>query len=550
MPPAAPRRAPRTSWLAFAAVAAAVVAARLPFLLHGSRFFDSDEAVEGLMARHVLDGQLPLFLWGQRYKGVPEVYLTAAAFRVWPASVITLKAVTLAGFAVYACLNFKLVADLFSRRVAWLTTAFLVVGPPSLVLWTLSGSAEVVMTFLAGTSLLLGLNAWHRTGSRAGLITAAAALGLGLWIQQYALYYVASIAAAIALSPSGWRPAGRAADFFRSLPAWLRIMLALPALAAGLYVVLGFVAFAGPGLAISPFGLAITVTDPQKMWWIAAGLMLIAAAGFTSAWLIRMHEWRGWIAPGLAFFAGYSPAIAGRLLSEGPGSPMARMDLRDMTSALPEFSSVAVPMLFGFRSPTTELLAVPAWAGLAIVAVVIISYGCLKRLRSDEHNPLFRVFHFFVFLAPVLFAASGSYIDPQSYRYLVPMYAALPVVYAVGIEGALRLNRIAGLVLLAALVSMFAVQQWDWYRRLEPDREASTIVACLDTTGIRAAHADYWLSYKLTFLTGERVIVAPVNGPDRYPPYTAAVQAVTSAPTIGRVPPGGGDPPPCSALIR
>jgi len=65
--------------ISLAIVAGAVVLARLPFLLQGTSFFDSDEAVEGLMARHVLGGEFPLFLWGQRYKGVPEVYLSAVA---------------------------------------------------------------------------------------------------------------------------------------------------------------------------------------------------------------------------------------------------------------------------------------------------------------------------------------------------------------------------------------------------------------------------------------------------------------------------------------
>ena len=45
---------------------------------------------------------------------------------------------------------------------------------------------------------------------------------------------------------------------------------------------------------------------------------------------------------------------------------------------------------------------------------------------------------------------------------------------------------------------------------------------------MRAAFADYWLSYKLTFLTGERIIVAPENGVDRYPPYTAQVRTQPS----------------------
>src|SRR6266853_1781227 len=83
------------SIVALAFLAAVTIAARLPFLLRGPRFFDSDEAVEGLMARHVLTGEYPMFLWGQRYKGVPEVYLTSAVFR-WMApgapSVLALKA--------------------------------------------------------------------------------------------------------------------------------------------------------------------------------------------------------------------------------------------------------------------------------------------------------------------------------------------------------------------------------------------------------------------------------------------------------------------------
>jgi hypothetical protein len=56
------------------ALAALAVAARLPFLISGKIPFDSDEAVEGLMARHLLNGELPAFLWGQAFKGVPEVY--------------------------------------------------------------------------------------------------------------------------------------------------------------------------------------------------------------------------------------------------------------------------------------------------------------------------------------------------------------------------------------------------------------------------------------------------------------------------------------------
>jgi hypothetical protein len=545
----------RESKISLAFVAGAVVLARLPFLLNGSRFFDSDEAVEGLMARHVLGGEFPLYLWGQRYKGVPEVYLSAAAFRVWSSgagAVIALKAVTLACFALYACLNFWLLARYFSRRIAWIATAFVIAGPPTLVLWSLSGSADMVMTLLAGTSLLLGFTAWRRDGSRAGLIAAAASLGFGLWIQQYILYYVA----AIAVSTVDWTPAGRTRlrelGAGTGLPAWLRLPVRIVGIAGAVYIVFGFAAFFGLGFSVALSSVVITVSHPQKMWWIAAALLLIAAAGLAVGRLTQGRGWRAWVSPVLGFLVGFSPAIAGRLLAEGYGAPTGRMDFAGLQSALAPFSRVALPIVFGFKGPGAERLAVPAWSALVVVAGLVAGYASLMGTRQagraggDEYPG---VFHAFLIVAPIMLLASGSFIDVQSYRYLMPIHAALPVVYAVGIEGVLRASRFAGVALLVALVSVFALQQADWYRRLHPDLEAQTLIDCLDHAGVRAAYADYWLSYKLTFLTGERIIVAPINGVDRYPRYTTFVRAQPVAPTIERLP-GGAAATSCSAVIN
>ena len=116
-------------------VAAIAVAARLPFLLSGRIPFDSDEAVEGLMARHVLQGELPAFFWGQAFKGVPEVYASAAAFALLEPSVLVLKSVTLACFALFAALQFVVVDRVASRWVALASSGLLVAAPPSVVFW-------------------------------------------------------------------------------------------------------------------------------------------------------------------------------------------------------------------------------------------------------------------------------------------------------------------------------------------------------------------------------------------------------------------------------
>jgi hypothetical protein len=542
MPPARPRTGSQ-AWsesrgaqlVALVVVATATIAARLPFLLRGSRFFDSDEAVEGLMARHVLLGELPLFLWGQRYKGVPEVYAAAAALHFWPASVIALKAVTLGGFALYACLNFRLMTRLFSRRISWMATAFLIAGTPSLVFWSLSGSAEIVMSLLAGTVLCLGLDMWRRDGSRAGLVVAAAALGFGLWVQQYILYYVV----ALAVTAIDWTRQGRARIrehmAARILPTWLRVVIGALAAAACVYIALGIATFLGAGFDVTWFGVRITVTHPQKMWWIAAALLLAGAAAFTGGHVIWSPVRTAWLAPALGFLLGYAPALAGRLLADGPGAPMARMDLDRLRSVMSPFVRTVLPIVFGFKSPTTERLEVPVWPVLVIAIAIVISFR--RAAQAERTQPAGQtLFHVFLITTPIVFIVSGAYIDEQSYRYLMPLHAALPGVYAVGIDSAFRTNRIAGIALLATLLTLFVWQQAAWYRRLEPDRESQAIVGCLEQSGARAAYADYWHSYKLTFLTDERVIVAPNDGADRYPPYTAMVRAQPSAPTIERLP--------------
>ena len=503
----------------YVVIALAAIAARLPFLLRADRFFDADEAVEGLMARHL--GDHSLFLWGQRYKGTPEVFLTSAVFRAAGPSVIALKAVTLACFVVFLCLNFRLLERVFSRGIAWTATAFFIVGPPSLVLWTLSGSAEIVMTMIAGVVLLLAVEAWRRADSgstpatlKGSLYVAAAALGFGLWVHQYIIYYVVSLAitAAIVDPPKlEWR---------RQIPAWLRVALTTLAGVALLYVVLGLIAFFTSGFDIRLAGVRITATHPQKMWWIA-GAVLAAAIGLG---LVSMFRTR-LITLGLAFLAGYSPAIVGRIGNHDLGAPISRLDFAGLLAALPDIRGVMLPMLLGFRDPLGRPTVFFPLV-LVILALIAVSYWHV------HHRRLVPFFHVLPVVAVTMFFVSGSYIDAQSYRYLMPIYAALPVVYAMGVDAAWRTSRAAGAVLLVFMLLLFASQQIGWYLHLEPDRASQQTIACLDAAGIRAARAGYWQSYKLTFLTNERIIVAPTDGVDRYAPYS---EATRNAPSLESV---------------
>ena len=498
----------------YVSIAAAAIAARLPFLLRADRFFDADEAVEGLMARHI--GDHSLFLWGQRYKGTPEVLLTSAVFRIAGPGVIALKAVTLACFVAFLCLNFRLLERVFSRGIAWTATALFIVGPPSLVLWTLSGSAEIVWTMLVGAVLLLAIESWRRTGSERALLAAAAALGFGLWIQQYVIYYVVSLALTAAIVMPGWRDTLREAVRAR-IPAWLGAILAILAAGAVLYIVLGLIPLFMMQVHVTVAGVPIAVTNPQKMWWIA-GAFTASAAGIAVLSIFRTRL----VAPGIAFLAGYSPAIIGRLGNHGMGSPISRLDFHGLQTALPDMTGVMLPILLGFRDP---LGRPTAFMPLVLVLLLVAALSCWHVHRQR----LVPFFHVLLIVAPAMFLVSGSYNDAQSYRYLMPIYAGLPVVYAIGVGSVWRMSRVAGAALMLLMLGIFAAQQIGWYQHLEPDAESARTIACLDRAGVRTARAGYWQSYKLTFLTGERIIISPTDGVDRYAPYS---EQTSSSPTL------------------
>src|SRR6476661_5650212 len=63
---------------------------RLVLLARGWPALDSDEAVIGLMARHILHGERPTFFWGQNYMGPFEAYFAALLFMFFGSSTFLL----------------------------------------------------------------------------------------------------------------------------------------------------------------------------------------------------------------------------------------------------------------------------------------------------------------------------------------------------------------------------------------------------------------------------------------------------------------------------
>jgi ABC-type uncharacterized transport system permease subunit len=94
---------------------------------------DADEAVWGLMARHVLHGELPVFFWSQSYGGTQETLLTAGLFEIGGTSVAALRAVPLALFACACVLVWRVGLRTIGEPGAAVAAALFAVWPAYLV---------------------------------------------------------------------------------------------------------------------------------------------------------------------------------------------------------------------------------------------------------------------------------------------------------------------------------------------------------------------------------------------------------------------------------
>ncbi|HEY1387941.1 MAG TPA: hypothetical protein VGF38_05295 [Ktedonobacterales bacterium] len=163
---------------------------RLVLLARGWPALDSDEAVIGLMARHILHGERPTFFWGQNYMGPFEAYFAALLFALFGSStfVLGLSALLLTlGFLVTI---YWLGRAAYGPTVGLLALAWLVISPPIFALRQLAPIGGYQEMLLLGGLILLGV--W----SRLRLLYARPTTRVG-WLRCIAFYAVLGLFAGL-----------------------------------------------------------------------------------------------------------------------------------------------------------------------------------------------------------------------------------------------------------------------------------------------------------------------------------------------------------------
>jgi hypothetical protein len=180
------RAAGKTRAAYLAGLAALAVVSRLPQLLSANLLVDGDEAVLGLMARHLARGQeLPVFFYGQHY-GFSSIEAAAAlSFLVLGTGALALKVAMLALWTAGVLFLFLALSRVAGAGPSFVMLCLFALNPAWAV-WSMKARGGYLTAF-AATSVLLWLLAWdesrtERRWATAGALTAVIAMAQPLWL--------------------------------------------------------------------------------------------------------------------------------------------------------------------------------------------------------------------------------------------------------------------------------------------------------------------------------------------------------------------------------
>jgi 4-amino-4-deoxy-L-arabinose transferase-like glycosyltransferase len=467
-------------WILILGISLAALALKIGLLAADAFPFNSDEAIVGLMARHILQGRWPVFFYGQAYMGSLDATLVAGAFGAFGTKVIGIRIVQcLLYLGTVATTMLLAQRYLGSKRAAVAAGLLMAIPTVNVTLYStvsLGGYGEALL--LGNLLLLLTLhindhptNAWPYVAW--GLLA-----GLGLW--AFGLTLVYALPAGILLGRRLWRDPSK---------LWSKALGLLGGMLIGAAPWIWSAALQGIGPLLSELGgSAIAVErDSGALTGILGRLINLVVFGSTVAVGLRPPWAISWLALPLA--------------------PI----------ALGFWMGVMLHARDGLRKPWKGRAL--RWLLVGVCAVLALSF-ILTPFGGDPSG------RYFLPLAVPMALLGADFLE-RLYR----------------LSGRRLVNILLSLVLLfnlwgtiqALLQSPTGLTtQFDPVAQIDHDYDAE-LIDFLEQKGEHSGYTNYWVSYPLAFLSSEELIFVPrlpyhpdfryTERDDRYPPYDEIVEA-------------------------
>ena len=450
----------RTAIIALAAAAVCVIARSAVFLIWEQSAFDSDQAIFGLMAKHIVEGRaFPVFIYGDNYLLAVQSWLAAPLFAVFGPSVPFLKLpVLIVNVITAVLLVWILIRDAkLPPSIAFVASLFVILMPPvmaKLLIETGGGNPEPFLYVL-----LLWL-------LRDRPLAFGCLFAFGFLHREFTIYGVTAIVAISVFAD-------------RRLNA--ERMKAVAIAAVGYFAVSQTIRVAY--LYSTPFGPGTTVSP------LATGASPLAGR---SCWAPET------IAPSM-----------GRLFTSFMGVP---------------FGATEYPMLdFGVRSllPTVPFGLPPFWPVLG--GIFALALARVLWLAVRDRAPIWKgpaaVATFLVLIAlqsgVVYTVARCGRFEPGTFRYaLLMLYAGVGIVALYFVYERRRLLRAAMIAVMMTWTMISAASHallLDEYLHRRPASPHRALATYLVDHDIHYARSDYWTAYVTTFMTREQVVIASTD---------------------------------------
>ncbi len=466
------------------------LALKAVLLASDSVMFGSDEAILGLMARHILQGELPAFFYGQDYMGALDAYLIAPFFLVFGQRVLAIRLSQVALYLGTLVTTYFLGWRLSKSRFGASAAALLVAVPPVMFsLYTTSTLGDYGETLLLNN--LLFLIGWGILGgeldSPGWWLLAGFLGGLGWWGMALIVASVAPLAI-MGLLTFKWRiPWGKL-----GLAAMGFLVGALPWIVHTLSSGFGTVGFLLSGAGAGGAAAEIGSGSPILLKITTLTLFnLPALFGLRPSWGV---DW-------IALPVGLVVAAVYFLILYQAGRGVLRGGMEDER-----------------RVPLTTLVI--AW-GLLVAIFLLSPFG---------YDPSGR---YLLPLYPLLAVLAGDWLARIRPRWLV----CNPIGIQLSTAG-LILVLCLGYNLWGNVRAMYdnppgLTTQFSPVTQIPHDHD-DDLIAFLDELGVDRGYSNYWVAYRFAFLTHEEIILLPLlpykenlsysPGDLRYPPYRALVE--------------------------